>query len=133
MIEYIKARLFQAKVQAELMAQCKDQQFVNEVCHPIKYIDLVNTLRRVAYYKGTKIAPFLTVCAVLGEAINDTELPFHTRFLCAAHLHNRLEKSASNPQFRVQHLLLIGELEDKMSSWTKKNRAAIDVMAAATS
>ncbi|MEO5606704.1 MAG: hypothetical protein ABIR13_03865 [Polaromonas sp.] len=120
MFEVIRQRMFFAKVQAELKAQYNDQNFVNRVCQLPPTMRLIAESREHAYFDGTKIAPFLYVLIVLGEAVTSELLPEEDRNLSAALLKDRLSKANSNPGFRIAHISVIHEAEQKLSTWEEK-------------
>ncbi|MCP5161212.1 MAG: hypothetical protein H6999_12690 [Hahellaceae bacterium] len=121
MCEAIKLRMYFAKIQAELKAQYNDQVFVNRVCQLPHIMEQLGEIRTKAYYKGEKIAPFLNVCFVLGEAIESDLLTQEDRAICAALLAQRLEKVSSDPHFRLRHIMIFGDLENKVSKWAANN------------
>lgn len=121
MFEGFKLRLFLAKVQAELKAQYADQQFVNLICQLPSNIDQLNVLREHAYYRNDRIAPFLAVCHILHESLLVDELPPEVKNICAALLAQRLQKASADPQFRLRHIMIFGELEQKLSEWASEN------------
>ncbi len=43
------------------------------------------------------------------------------RAICAGLLAQRLEKVSSNPHFRSRHIMIFGDLENKLSEWTAEN------------
>lgn len=120
MFEGIKQRMFFAKIQAELKAQYNDQQFVNRVCQLPPTVRLIAESREHAYFEGTKIAPFLFVLIVLGEAVNSDLLREEDRNLSASLLTNRLSKANSNPAFRIAHISVILKAEESLSKWGQK-------------
>lgn len=121
MFEAIKLRMYFAKIQAELKAQYNDQAFVNRVCQLPHIVDQLDEIRTKAYYKGQKIAPFLNVCFVLGEAMESDLLSQEDRAICAGLLAQRLEKASSDPHFRLRHIMIFGDLENKVSEWAAEN------------
>jgi len=124
MFEGLKLRLFIAEVQAELKAQCDDQQLVNQVCQLPTNVEQLNLLRKQAYFRKDKIAPFLATCYILYESLLSEELPFEVKQICAALLAQRLQKASSNPPFRLRHIMIFGDLEQKLSSWAAENNLA---------
>lgn len=120
MFEAIRQRMFFAKIQAELKAQYNDQQFVNRVCQLPPTMRLITESREHAYFEGTKIAPFLYVLIVLGEAVNSELLREEDRNLSASLLASRLSKANSNPAFRVAHISVIQEAEESLSKWDQR-------------
>jgi|SRR5690606_14738854 hypothetical protein len=120
MFEAIKLRMYIAKIQAELKAQYNDQAFVNRVCQLPPIMEQLGEIRTKAYYKGQKIAPFLNVCFVLGEAMESDLLTQEDRAICARLLAQRLEKASSNPHFRSRHIMIFGDLENKVSEWSEE-------------
>ncbi len=126
MFEGIKLRMFFAKIQAELKAQYNDQQFVNRVCQLPPTMRLIAESRDHVYFEGTKIAPFLYVLIVLGEAVTSDLLPEEDRNLSAALLADRLSKANSDPGFRIAHISVIHEAEEKLSEWGAKRADPTD-------
>lgn len=120
MFEAIRHRMFFAKIQAELKAQYNDQQFVNRVCQLPPTMRLITEFREHAYFEGTKIAPFLYVLIVLGEAAKSELLREEDRNLSASLLADRLLKINSNPAFRVAHISVIHEAEASLSTWNHR-------------
>lgn len=121
MFEAIKLRMYFAKIQAELKAQYNDQAFVNRVCQLPHIMEQLVEIRTKAYYKDQKIAPFLNVCFVLGEAMESDLLTQEDRAICAGLLAQRLEKASSDPHFRLRHIMIFGDLENKVSEWAAEN------------
>ncbi len=121
MFEAIKLRIFVARVQAELKAQYDDQQFVNYICQLPTNIEQLNVLREHAYYRKDRIAPFLAVCHILHESLLVTDLPVETKKICAALLAQRLQKAAGDRLFHLRHIMIFGELEQKLSAWGAEN------------
>lgn len=115
MISLIKNWWFVAVVKAELLAQHKNQQFVDRICHLPDNRATLEIIRKEAYYRGTKIAPFLAACGILGDSLEMDSFSVEDRRLCAALLAQRLLKVSGDEDFRFRHLLLIGGLEDKLS------------------
>jgi hypothetical protein len=124
MFEGIKVRMFLAKIQAELKAQYNDQRFVNRVCQLPSTLEQLGALRTQAYYKDRKEAPFLTVCFILGEAMESDQLSLEDREISASLLAQRLEKVSSDQQFRLAHIMIIGDLEQRVVRWAEQNRNA---------
>lgn len=120
MFDAIRQRMFFAKIQAELKAQYNDQQFVNRVCQLPPTMRLITESREHAYFEGTKIAPFLYVLIVLGEAANSELLREEDRNLSASLLADRLSKANSNPDFRIAHISVIHEAEESLSKWDQR-------------
>lgn len=120
MFEAIRQRMFFAKIQAELKAQYNDQQFVNRVCQLPPTMRLITELRGHAYFEGTKIAPFLYVLIVLGEAVKSELLREEDRNLSASLLFDRLSKANSNPTFRIAHISVIYEAEESLTKWHQR-------------
>ena len=123
MFEAFKLRLFISKVQAELMAQHKDQRFTNTVCQLPSNIELLNSLREHAYYRKAKIAPFMAVCYVLGESLESEELEIDTKKICAALLAQRLLKARNDRHFHMRHFQIFGDLEQKLLQWGEMQQA----------
>ena len=113
--------MYFAKIQAELKAQYNDQDFVNRVCQLPSIMEQLGEIRTKAYYKGKKIAPFLNVCFVLGEAMESDLLTQEDRAICVGLLAQRLEKASSDPHFRLRHIMIFGDLENKVSNWAAAN------------
>lgn len=120
MFEAIKQRIFFAKIQAELKAQYNDQEFVNRVCQLPPTMRLITDSREHAYFEGTKIAPFLYVLILLGEAVNSELLREEDRNLSASLLADRLSKANSNPAFQLAHISVIHEAEKRLSQWDQR-------------
>lgn len=120
MFDAIRQRMFFAKIQAELKAQYNDQQFVNRVCQLPPIMRLITEYREHAYFEGTKIASFLYVLIVLGEAANSELLREEDRNLSASLLTDRLSKANSNPAFRIAHTSVIHEAEESLSKWGQR-------------
>lgn len=121
MFEQIRTYLFQMRVQAELKGQYGDQAFVNRVCHAPAVVKEIHDMRVSAYFKKDKVAPFLTVCQVLNIGMSCEAFDEETRGKCAALLAQRLQRIAEDPQFRLRHLLMIGELEERVRNWASDN------------
>ncbi len=121
MFNSLKLRLFVAKIQAELLAQYNDQNFVNRVCQSPENLDNLNILRQQAYYKKDGAAPFITTCNLLGECIDSEQLSMEDRHICASLLAQRLNKTSNDPSFRHRHIMIFGGLEEKLSAWTHEN------------
>ncbi len=77
---------------------------------------LLESIRRTSYFRGTKIAPFLSVCELLGASFDTADLNEDDQKLCAALLAQRLLKVSGDPDFRLRHVLIIGSLEGKLAS-----------------
>jgi hypothetical protein len=122
MFELIKARVYIARVQAELKAQYDDQAFVNRVCQLPENLKQLRVLREQAYYKKERIAPFMNVCHILGESINSDSLSEGDREICASLLAQRLQKAATDPQFRLRHIMIFSDLEEKLKDWAAEGR-----------
>lgn len=118
--------LYQMRVQSELLGQCRDQQFVNLVCHRPDTVEELRSLRKNAYFRTDTIAPFIGACRVLLNALNDGELPLETRKICATLLAQRLARVQADPQRRLRHLLIFGELEEKLDAWMLANMSDVD-------
>lgn len=121
MFESIKARMYVAKVQAELKAQYGDQDFVNRVCQLPENLKQLIVLREQAYYKNDRVAPFMNVCHILGESMNSKSLPEADRQICASLLSQRLQKASSDPQFWLRHVMIFSGLEEKLGEWSTEN------------
>lgn len=121
MFEAIKLRMFFAKVQAELKAQYSDQSFINRVCQLPQIMEQLAEIRKNAYYKDKKIAPFLNVCILLGEAMESDFLSVDDKTVCATLLAQRLQRAATDPYFRITHILLFDVLEQKILAWTHQD------------
>ncbi|MDR6984322.1 hypothetical protein J2X32_002966 [Rheinheimera pacifica] len=121
MFEKFKRKIFLAKIQAELKAQYNDQDFVDTVCQHPKIIEKIKLIKEQAYYRNDKIAPFLTVCFILGEAAFTDDFPKDIREISLSLLAKRLIKVGGDPQFKLRHIMIFGDLEEKM-------RAHIDQM-----
>ncbi len=123
MFEALKLRLFISKVQAELMAQHRDQSFTNTVCQLPSNIEQLNSLREHAYYRKDKIAPFMAVCHLLGESLESEKLEIDTKKICAALLAQRLQKARSDRHFHMRHFQIFGDLEQKLEQWAELQNA----------
>ena len=123
MFEALKLRFFISKVQAELMAQHRDQNFTNTVCQLPSNMEQLNILREHAYYRKDKIAPFMAACHVLGESLASDTLDIDTRKMCAALLTQRLQKARSERHFHMRHLQIFGDLEQKLEQWVELQNA----------
>lgn len=117
MCELIRTYWFQMRVQAELKGQYDDQAFVNRLCHAPEVLKEIHDMRVSAYFREDKVAPFLTVCQVLNLGMSNEAFDQDTRSICAALLAQRLQRIAQDPQFRLRHLLMIGELEERVRDW----------------
>jgi hypothetical protein len=123
MFEILKLRFFISKVQAELMAQYRDQKFVNTVCHLPSNMEQLSVLYEHAYYRKEKIAPFMAACHVLGESLESDALNIDTKTICATLLAQRLQKSASDRHFHMRHFQIFGDLERKLEQWSELQNA----------
>lgn len=121
MFAVIRMYLYMMRVQAELKGQHNEQAFVNLVCHRPATIEDLRTLREEAYFRTDKIAPFMGVCRVLSNALTDLDLPFDARRTSASLLAQRLIRIGNDPQFRLRHLMIFGELEEKLRDWMEAN------------
>lgn len=121
MFELLKAKIYLSKIQAELKSQYGDQAFVNKVCQLPENIEQLRVLREQAYYRKDRIAPFLNVCHILGESMSSESLSEGDREICASLLAQRLQKAYSDPQFRLRHITIFGDLEDKIREWAAEN------------
>ena len=111
MFEALKLRLFISKVQAELMAQYRDQNFTNTVCQLPSNIEQLNVLREHAYYRKDRVAPFMAVCHVPGESLESDALDIDTQNTCAALLAQRLQKTRTDRHFHMRYFQIFGDLE----------------------
>ncbi|EGQ8136991.1 hypothetical protein MZJ28_001399 [Vibrio parahaemolyticus] len=119
MFGFLKNGLFLSKVQAELKAQYDDQYFVNTVCQHPEILEQVLVIKDEAYYRKDKDAPFITVCFVLGEVAFTEKFPTEFKQIAVSLLAQRLLKVESDPQFRLRHILIFGDLEQKLSSYLR--------------
>lgn len=124
MFYVFRLRLFIAKVQAELKAQYDDQDFVNRICQIPTNMEALATIKDSAYFRKEKVAPFLAVCHVLGESMYSEDLAQEERTICASLLAQRLEKVDGDPHFRMIHLMVFGDLEEKIMQWASENEIA---------
>lgn len=124
MFDSLKLRFFMSKVQAELIAQYNDQSFVNKVCQLPEHVEQLDMIRRAAYYRKEKVAPFLAVCFILGECIDSEFLTQEERHIAAALLAQRLQRVSSDPSFRLRHIMIFGDLDAKLSTWSRENELA---------
>ncbi|MEA9392645.1 hypothetical protein SJI19_19245 [Acerihabitans sp. TG2] len=108
---YFSLRIKIAKVQAELMAQVHNQQFVNEICQYAETIELIENLFKSAYYRKRKDATFLIVCAVLLRTIQNESLPLATRKSSYNWLKERYEKIQTDRQYCIDNFLLVADFE----------------------
>ncbi|WP_417846754.1 hypothetical protein [Thalassospira povalilytica] len=111
----LRLRLFIAKVQAELMAQCGDQPLVNKICQYPEIVADLDVIRQTAYYRKDSNAAFLSSCYVLGAALDVYYFSPADKKKCAALLAQRLAKARSDPHFSMRHFQIFGDLEDKLS------------------
>ncbi len=109
--------MFVAKVQAELMAQHKDQHFVNHICQLPEHIDQLVSIREQAYFRRDATAPFIAACHVLCASLTNIAVSEQDKVICASLLAQRLEKVAGNPPFRLKFILIFGEIEEKFANW----------------
>lgn len=121
MFKLIRTYLFQMRVQAELKGQYEDQAFVNRICHAPDAVKEIYEISVNAYFKKDKVAPFLTACQILNLGMKNDAFDHKTRSACAALLAQRLQRVESNPQFRLRHLLIIGEFEERVRNWAAEN------------
>lgn len=112
-----------AKVQAELKAQQKDLQFVNEICQLPSSREALRELRQYAYYRKDKEAPFLAVCHILAESLESAELNIEMKFVCCTLLVGRLQKASTDPHLQSKHCFIFNELERKFESWIESINA----------
>ena len=113
--------MFIAKVQAEIKAQYNDQSFVNRVCQHTDNVEQLTTLRGQAYYRKEKVAPFLHACHILAESMNNSSFSKEDRSVCASLLAQRLENASSDQAFRMRHIMIFGDLEEKVQEWGRVN------------
>lgn len=120
MFEGLKLRMLLAKIQAELKAQYNDQQFVNRVCQLPPTVKLITDSWEGAYFRGTKVEPFLYVLVVLGEAVSSDLLSLDERNLCASLLNDRLSRVRDDIRFISTFGSIYHTAEDRLSEWGRK-------------
>lgn len=120
MFESIRLRYFIAKARADLKVQSNNQKFVNLICELPTNEKLMATLREQAYFLKDKNAHFIVMCIVLGESLTSSELSFEMKLTCSRLLAERMER-VSGSQFRLRHLMIFGELEEKLLFWWSEN------------
>ncbi|EJU9841467.1 hypothetical protein P3553_15715 [Vibrio parahaemolyticus] len=121
MFGFLKNGIFLSKVQAELKAQYDDQYFVNTVCQHPEILEQVLAIKDEAYYRKDNAAPFITVCFVLGEVAFSDNFSAEFKQIAISLLAQRLLKVENDPQFRLRHILIFGDLEQKLSSYIENN------------
>lgn len=121
MFEGIKLRWFIAKVKAELKAQYDNEEFVTQICNQPSNIEQLTILHKHAYYRKHSIAPFIASCHILHESLLITHIPLETKNICATLLAQRLQKALSDRHFHLQHIMIFGELEQKLADWHEEN------------
>ncbi|MFT6141769.1 MAG: hypothetical protein ACJAXN_003004 [Psychromonas sp.] len=119
MFEALKLRFFISKVQAELLAQHRDQDFTNTICQLPSNMEQLNLLRKHAYFRKDSMAPFMAVCHLLGESIESDSLEIEIKNTCAALLTERLQKAKTDLKFHRRHFNIFGNLERKIAPWIK--------------
>ncbi len=120
LVRYLKLRMFIAKVQAEIMAQCGNQELVNKICQYPEIIEELDVIRRTSYYRKDKNAPFLTACYVLGSALDVYYFDDDLKKKCLYLLISRLNKARENPHFSQRHFHIFSDLEEKADSYIEK-------------
>lgn len=121
MFGFLKNGAFLSKVQAELKAQYSDQYFVNTVCQHPEMLEQILAIKDEAYYRKDKSTPFITVCFVLGEVAFTDKFSAEFKQIAVSLLAQRLLKVENDPQFRLRHLLIFGDLEQKLSSYIENH------------
>ncbi len=124
MFKILRLRFFIAKVQAELFEQLSDQSLINRICQLPGNLENLAVIKECAYYRKDGCAAFLAACHVLSKSMYSAELSQEERAVCAVLLFQRLEKVNLDMQFRMRHLMLIGELESATRQWAAENEAA---------
>lgn len=123
MFDAIILRFRVAKVQAEIVAQLKDnrvrdQGFVNRVCQTEGALELINTLFKAASYKKSKEAVFLYATTVLSRSILSKYVDEGDREICYLLLLGRLQRiDAIGSEFKELHSELIAEINLALRCW----------------
>ncbi len=109
------ARRFVAKIQAELYAQYADQNFINRVCQRSESLELIEQIRKLAYYRKSKMEAFLAVCSVLSDCLSADDVDTNDKQICASLLAQRILRSSD--QFKIRHFQLFGDIERQLMEW----------------
>lgn len=117
MLKYLILKFRVAKVQAELMAQVKNQLYVNAICQKPNSIELIDLLYRKAYYRRRKDAAFLIVCALMVMIINDSGSTKEEKEFCYHVLKDRCLKMQGDTQYRMANFMVFGDCEEALASW----------------
>ena len=115
MIGFLFRFLFVAGVQAELMAQARDQSFVNRVCHSPNAVSLL--LEKILPMRSSLPGPqkfryFVVVCELLSSHIERGDMSKEDLARCASCLESRLAKLASNP-------LVVTDIVEAFNGWSQ--------------
>ena len=119
MFRYLILRLRVAKVQAELMAQVKNQEAVNNICQNAHSVEFIDLLYRKAYYRKRKDADFLIVCALMVMVINDLTFTEMEREFCYNVLKERFNRMKNDNGYCVANFMVVGDCEEAMLKWEK--------------
>lgn len=119
MFSYLVSTLRVAKVQAELIAQIKNQALVNQICHQPKVLELINFLFNNAYYKKRKDASFLIVCAIMVMVLNDDEIARNEKEIYYLILKERFEKMQQDRQYCIDNFMIVGDCDNALAVWEK--------------
>ncbi|WP_061795840.1 hypothetical protein [Serratia ficaria] len=126
MFDAIILRFRVAKVQAEIVAQLKDrgvrdQDFVNRICQTEESLKIIDTLFKISYYRKSKAAVFLYASTVLANSLSSGFISEKDKKNCYMLLEERLMRmDRISYSFKVEHCLVIGEMEDAMDTWRKE-------------
>lgn len=122
MLNYLFLRFRVAKVQAEMMAQDRNQLTVNAICQKPESIELIDFLFSNAYYKRREDAAFLIVCALMVMAINSSNFTLQEKEYCYFILKDRFARMKSDAKYCIDNFMIVGDCEEALALW-ESNKA----------
>lgn len=122
MLNYFFLRFRIAKVQAEMMAQDRNQLAVSTICQKPESLVLIDFLFSNAYYKKRKDANFLVVCALMVMAINSSNFTFREKEYCYFILKERFARMKSDAKYCMDNFMIVGDCEEALALW-ESNKA----------
>ena len=122
MFSYLLLRYRVAKVQAELMAQIKNQEIVNLLCQSSEVIKAIDLLYKEAYYRKRQDVNFLIVCAILIMTISDKSNDRAIRELSYDLLKDRFITILRNRKYCLDNFMIVGDCEEAITQWENESK-----------
>lgn len=126
MLGKIFDNLYVYRVKKEILAQARDNAFVEYIFNKAGMRERLIELYRGSYHSSKVESTFLSAIYVLEETAVDESVPMEIREECITLLAQRLIKAQSNRSFWMSHIMILGHAEETVHEWMMKKKREDD-------